>query len=186
MPVEADGSAYFRAPAGMPLAFQALDERGQAVQMMRSLTYLQPGETAACVGCHEPRTTAPPPQRRCAQALAREPSAIEPGPDGSQPLQLPAPGPAGARQAVRAVPQPGQAGRGSGPDRRAAGALHRVVQRAGPARALFRLGPAGRFPPGQQRAADRARPLRRERSPLMKLLRDGHDDVKLAAEDSSG
>ena len=53
-------SAYFRAPARIPLAFQALDELGQAVQVMRSVTYLQPGETAACVGCHEPRSDAPP------------------------------------------------------------------------------------------------------------------------------
>jgi hypothetical protein len=43
VPVEADGSAFFRAPARIPLAFQALDERGMAVQMMRSVVYLQPG-----------------------------------------------------------------------------------------------------------------------------------------------
>ena len=55
MPVEPDGSAFFRAPAGIPLAFQALDERGMAIQTMRSLTYLQPGEQSNCVGCHEHR-----------------------------------------------------------------------------------------------------------------------------------
>jgi hypothetical protein len=92
VPVEADGSAYFRAPAGIPLTFQALDARGQAVQVMRSLTYLQPGETATCVGCHERRTEAPP--RRSdmpslALALARGPSTIAPGPDGSNPLSYP-------------------------------------------------------------------------------------------------
>jgi hypothetical protein len=32
VPVEADGSAYFRAPARVPLAFQALDKSGQARQ----------------------------------------------------------------------------------------------------------------------------------------------------------
>jgi len=68
VPVEADGSAYFRAPAGLPLNFQALDERGQAIQIMRSVTYLQPGETTGCVGCHESRTTAPP--RRSGVPLA--------------------------------------------------------------------------------------------------------------------
>jgi len=88
VPVEADGSAYFRAPAGIPVAFQALDEDGQAVQVMRSLAYLQPGESASCVGCHEPRTTAPA-QRRAALAAAREPSVIQPGPDGSNPLSYP-------------------------------------------------------------------------------------------------
>jgi hypothetical protein len=88
--VEADGSAYFRAPAGLPLAFQALDERGQAVQIMRSLTYLQPGESVSCVGCHEPRHTAPASvPGRTPLAVTRDPSAIQPGPDGSRPFSYP-------------------------------------------------------------------------------------------------
>jgi hypothetical protein len=85
VPVEPDGSAYFRAPAGIPLAFQALDERGMAIQTMRSLTYLQPGEQASCVGCHEHRTTAPPGSRPTRASL-REPSPIEPAPEGSKPF----------------------------------------------------------------------------------------------------
>ena len=89
VPVEPDGSAYFSAPAGIPLAFQALDERGQAVQVMRSLTYLQPGEQASCVGCHEHRLSAPPPAGAKPLALERPPSTIEPGPDGSNPLSYP-------------------------------------------------------------------------------------------------
>ncbi len=88
VPVEPDGSAYFRAPAGIPLAFQALDEFNQAVQIMRSVTYLQPGESASCVGCHEPRSKTPSTGRLPA-ALGREPSTIEPGPDGSNPLSYP-------------------------------------------------------------------------------------------------
>ena len=88
VPVEADGSAYFRAPAGVALSFQALDSLGQAVQIMRSLTYLLPGETAGCVGCHEPRTTAVP-KRHVPRALTRPPSPIAPGPDGSKPLSYP-------------------------------------------------------------------------------------------------
>jgi hypothetical protein len=88
VPVEPDGSAYFRAPSGIALAFQALDETGQAVQMMRSLTYLQPGETSSCVGCHEPRTSTPPTARMPA-ALGRAPSVIQPGPDGSRPFSYP-------------------------------------------------------------------------------------------------
>ena len=87
VPVEADGSAWFRAPAGLALAFQALDERGQALQIMRSVTYLQSGETASCVGCHEHRATAP--TRRTSLAQRREPSRLEPGPDGSKPLSYP-------------------------------------------------------------------------------------------------
>jgi len=88
VPVESDGSAYFCAPAGVPLMFQALDEQGQAVQMMRSITYLQSGETISCVGCHEHRMTAPP-GNRMALALQRAPSTIQPGPDGSNPLSYP-------------------------------------------------------------------------------------------------
>jgi len=88
VPVEPDGSAFFRAPAEVPLAFQVLDERGQAVQTMRSITYLQPGETVSCIGCHEHRMTAPP-RSRIALALMRGPSEIEPGPDGSNPLSYP-------------------------------------------------------------------------------------------------
>lgn len=88
VPVEPDGSAYFRAPAAVPLAFQALDERGEAVQVMRSVAYLQPGETAGCIGCHEHRHTAPA-SHRLPRALTRAPSPIEPGPEGSQPLSYP-------------------------------------------------------------------------------------------------
>lgn len=59
VPVAEDGSVAFRAPAGQPLFFQILDENGMAVMGMRALVYLQAGETAGCVGCHEPRQEAP-------------------------------------------------------------------------------------------------------------------------------
>jgi len=59
VPVEPDGSAIFEAPAGIPMQFQALDENGMAVLTMRTITQLQPGEFAGCVGCHEPRTSTP-------------------------------------------------------------------------------------------------------------------------------
>ncbi len=86
VPVEPDGSAYFEAPARKPLLFQALDERGMALQTMRSAAYLQPGETLSCVGCHEARTTSPPaPMPRAAR---RGPSAIRPGPDGTAPFSF--------------------------------------------------------------------------------------------------
>ncbi len=84
VPVEKDGSAHFIVPARKELAFQALDDRGMAVQIMRSGAYLQPGERMTCIGCHESRTTAPPSARPLAQL--RPPSRITPGPDGSKPL----------------------------------------------------------------------------------------------------
>jgi hypothetical protein len=70
VPVEADGSARFTAPAGKALFFQALDAQGRALQTMRSLTYLQPGERLSCIGCHEARHSAPPPTRPLAASGA--------------------------------------------------------------------------------------------------------------------
>jgi hypothetical protein len=87
VPVETDGSAYFRAPAGKPLYFQAVDADGRAVQSMRSLVYLQPGERRSCVGCHErPGTVSP---SHPSLAFARPPSTLEPGPDGTLPFGYP-------------------------------------------------------------------------------------------------
>lgn len=58
-PVDANGSAAFRPPAGQPLFFQLVDKDGMAVMTMRALAYLQPGEEAGCIGCHESRHGAP-------------------------------------------------------------------------------------------------------------------------------
>ena len=60
VPVGDDGSAAFEAPARTPFYFQLLDEKGHAVQTMRSWTMLQPGEAASCVGCHENANAAAP------------------------------------------------------------------------------------------------------------------------------
>ena len=86
-PVEADGSVYCEVPAGVPVYFQALDERGRAVQTMRSDTYLHPGETLTCTGCHEGKhQAANPPPTRTPLATRRAPSALEPETDGANPL----------------------------------------------------------------------------------------------------
>lgn len=86
VPVEADGSAYFRVPAERPLYFQIVDERGHAVQGMRSATYLQRGERRACIGCHEPPGSSVP--LRESLAVRRPPSRLEPGPDGTNPFSF--------------------------------------------------------------------------------------------------
>jgi hypothetical protein len=86
VPVEPDGSAYFRAPSGLTLFFQALDDRGIAVQTMRSATHAQPGQTLSCIGCHERRQLAPPPKP--VLAASRPPSRITPGPEGSWPFRF--------------------------------------------------------------------------------------------------
>ncbi len=75
--VQADGSAYFKAPAGIPIYFMALDAHGRALQRMRSFTHLMPGEKQGCVGCHEPRGQASS-NATPAVALARAPQDLEP------------------------------------------------------------------------------------------------------------
>ena len=76
--VHADGSAWFEAPARTPVYFQALDERGYAVQTMRSWATLMPGETQSCVGCHEGQNAAPYARPGRTRALAAGPRPLEP------------------------------------------------------------------------------------------------------------
>jgi formylglycine-generating enzyme required for sulfatase activity len=76
VPVEADGSAFFRVPASTPVSVQPIDAEGKALQLMRSWFTAMPGETVACVGCHESQDACPP--VRPAIAIGRPPSEIEP------------------------------------------------------------------------------------------------------------
>ncbi len=76
VPVEDDGSAYFTVPAQMPVMVQPLDDKGQALQVMRSWFTGMPGEQMSCVGCHEKQNEAPPASP--SSAAKREPSKIEP------------------------------------------------------------------------------------------------------------
>ncbi|MDP6251424.1 MAG: hypothetical protein QF749_05645 [Verrucomicrobiota bacterium] len=89
VPVEEDGSAYFKAPAQKELFFQLLDQDGLAVQSMRSSTYLQPGENLTCQGCHEPKSQAPEIPKSSPRAFNRAPSTIEPSFDGTNPFSYP-------------------------------------------------------------------------------------------------
>jgi Hydrazine synthase alpha subunit middle domain len=68
--IEADGSAFFKVPANVPIYFMVLDKHGRALQRMRSFTHLMPGETQGCVGCHESRHTTPLSLSRTAYAKA--------------------------------------------------------------------------------------------------------------------
>ncbi len=89
VPVAEDGSAHFTVPARRELFFQALDEKGLAVQSMRSATYLQPGERLVCQGCHEPRLRSPQSPRQMPIAMRREPSQLKPDVDGTNPFSYP-------------------------------------------------------------------------------------------------
>ena len=51
--IESDGSCCFEMPANTPISVQPLDEKGRAVQLMRSWIVGMPGERVSCTGCHE-------------------------------------------------------------------------------------------------------------------------------------
>jgi len=89
VPVEEDGSAHFIVPAHKELLFQAIDERGLAVQSMRSGTYLQEGETLVCNGCHEPKSQTPSHLTNMPIAFSRAPSVLKPGPADANPFSYP-------------------------------------------------------------------------------------------------
>jgi len=90
VPVEKDGSAYFEVPTGTEILFHAVDDKGLAIQGMRSATYAAPGETLMCNGCHEQRVgVARAPSRETPLAMRRAPSVLEPGPDGANPYSYP-------------------------------------------------------------------------------------------------
>jgi hypothetical protein len=76
VPVHEDGSAYFRVPANTPISIQPLDERGQALQLMRSWLTAMPGEKLSCVGCHEPNRLTP--AADAGAAVMGPPAQIEP------------------------------------------------------------------------------------------------------------
>ncbi|VGO18744.1 HzsA-related protein [Pontiella sulfatireligans] len=79
VPVEEDGSAYFKVPADRNIYFQALDENYMMVQTERTIVNYMPGERRSCIGCHEqPKSTPSNPSRSGLLALKR--SASIPGP----------------------------------------------------------------------------------------------------------
>ena len=86
VPVEADGSAYFEAPVGKAIYFQALDDQGMAIQSMRSATYVHPGEKLTCIGCHEPKPRLARRPGTMPAAMQRAPSPIQAEVDGSNPF----------------------------------------------------------------------------------------------------
>ena len=88
VPVDEDGSAYFVAPAGVELYFQALDAAGKEVRRMGTVTQITAGETQGCIGCHEPRTQVPPRGTGIARRLQRGPDRIAPPPWDAGPVDF--------------------------------------------------------------------------------------------------
>ncbi|MCP4639248.1 MAG: hypothetical protein GY851_02375, partial [bacterium] len=77
VPVEEDGSVYFEAPVAKQLIFQVLDEHYMAVQSMRSVAFVHPGEQLSCLGCHE-YTHGAPHKSDAPLAMRRAPSKLQP------------------------------------------------------------------------------------------------------------
>jgi len=75
VPVNEDGSAAFRIPAGESVWLQALDAEGKALLTMRSFIYSQKGEVQGCLGCHENKMTSRgrAPKRRLADLQIHDP-----------------------------------------------------------------------------------------------------------------
>jgi len=60
VPLEADGSFYVEVSADTPIRFELLDADGRVVVHETAFTYVRPGETKGCIGCHEPKDAAAP------------------------------------------------------------------------------------------------------------------------------
>ena len=90
VPVEADGSAFFKVPARRNIFVQALDENFMEVQVMRTFVNFQPGETRSCIGCHDPRDGSQIPERPLAMSKPAAAIRPQPGDTGSRPLHYPA------------------------------------------------------------------------------------------------
>ena len=88
VPVEADGSVYFKIPAVLSVFFQLLDEQGRCLQTMRSFTHSMLGEVRGCVGCHETPRVAPPPPASTL-AMRRNPSVLSPPPWNDETVSFP-------------------------------------------------------------------------------------------------
>ena len=78
VPLEADGSVYFEAPAGKQLIFQVLDGNDMAIQTMRSTAFVHPGERLTCLGCHETKNESYMVKNEQPMAFRRAPSKLEP------------------------------------------------------------------------------------------------------------
>lgn len=90
VPVEADGSAFFKVPSRRNIFVQALDEKFMEVQVMRTFVNFQPGETRSCIGCHDPRDGSQMPERPLAMQKPAVAIMPQPGDTGPRPLHYPA------------------------------------------------------------------------------------------------
>ena len=177
VPVEKDGSAFFRIPANIPISVQPLDEQGRALQLMRSWFVGMPGETMSCVGCHEPQSTVVPSKQTI--AALKDAVEIEPWQGEARPfafkLEME---PLLDKYCVSCHNSKSIASGKKMPDfsnRERAGnfdktymALHPYIRRPGPESDIHMLRPMEYYA---------------DTSELVQMLKKGHHNVKLARED---
>jgi hypothetical protein len=80
VPIQPDGSCWFKVPTGVALHFQLLDGQHRALQTMRSFANVMPGESRGCLGCHEQHSRAPQQGKGPSTAMKSVPDAITPVP----------------------------------------------------------------------------------------------------------
>ena len=88
VPVTPEGMAYFRAPAGVELYFEALDATGKEIRRMGTVTQLADGEVQGCIGCHESRFLAAPTNPAAMDRLRKPPDTITPPSWGAVPIDF--------------------------------------------------------------------------------------------------
>jgi HEAT repeat protein len=76
VPLAPDGSFFVEVPADMPLALQAVDAEGRSELNEMSWISVRPGERRSCLGCHQPRSLAPPVDLRQSLAMRAPPARI--------------------------------------------------------------------------------------------------------------
>jgi len=86
--VHEDGSTQFAAPADENLFFQVLDENYMSLQHMATFINLMPGESRACIGCHEHRRKTPNLASARPLALARPVQKLVPQPGDTGPRMV--------------------------------------------------------------------------------------------------
>lgn len=80
VPIQPDGSCWFKVPTGVALHFQLLDGQHRALQTMRSFANVMPGESRGCLGCHEQHSRAPQQGKGPSMAMRSVPDTIAPVP----------------------------------------------------------------------------------------------------------
>ena len=80
-PIEPDGSVRIKVPTNVPFTFSVLDANGRRIgQPHRYSMQFRPGETAECIGCHDPANNLPHGR------LEAAPPSANPGGSGGQPF----------------------------------------------------------------------------------------------------